>query len=125
MARPPSGRINVVRMRTAVVLPAPLGPSTPSTVPRGTDRSIPRSAWTSPNDFVRFSTRIAGPEPICDTTPSSADRYPVNFRAMKLTPAQPPAANEKTTHNQHARQVGRNGGRGLIAVGPEKGRQRG
>ena len=43
-ARPPSGRSNVVKMRTAVVLPAPLGPSTPSTVPRGTDRSIPRSA---------------------------------------------------------------------------------
>ena len=59
-ARPPSGSSNVVRMRTAVVLPAPFGPSTPSTVPRGTDKSIPRSAWTSPNDFVRSSTRIAG-----------------------------------------------------------------
>src|SRR6201996_6217677 len=43
-ARPPSGRSKVVRMRTAVVLPAPLGPSTPRTVPRGTDRSMPRSA---------------------------------------------------------------------------------
>ena len=43
-ARPPSGSSKVVKMRTAVVLPAPLGPSTPSTVPRGTDRSIPRSA---------------------------------------------------------------------------------
>ena len=54
-------------MRTAVVLPAPFGPSTPSTVPRGTDRSIPRSACTSPNDLTRPSTRIAGPELICDT----------------------------------------------------------
>ena len=32
-ARPPSGCSSVVRMRTAVVLPAPFGPSTPSTVP--------------------------------------------------------------------------------------------
>ncbi len=61
-ACPASGSSSVVRMRTAVVLPAPFGPSTPSTVPRGTDRSIPRSARTSPNDFVKPSTRIAGPE---------------------------------------------------------------
>ncbi len=32
-ARPRSGRSSVVRMRTAVVLPAPFGPSSPSTVP--------------------------------------------------------------------------------------------
>src|SRR5262249_23085570 len=60
---------NVVRMRTAVVLPAPFGPRTPSTVPFGTDKSMPRSARTSPNDLVRPSTRIAGPELICDTQP--------------------------------------------------------
>ena len=65
-ACPPSGRSNVVRMRTAVVLPAPFGPSTPSTVPRGTDRSMPRSACTSPNDLVRPSTRIAA-SPTCAT----------------------------------------------------------
>src|SRR5215468_10065744 len=74
-ARPPSGCSRVVRMRTAVVLPAPFGPSTPSTVPRGTDRSIPRSARTSPNDLTRPSTRIAGPELVCDT-PSLPDRHP-------------------------------------------------
>ncbi len=38
----------VVRMRTAVVFPAPLGPSRPSTVPWGTRRSIPSSARTLP-----------------------------------------------------------------------------
>ncbi len=43
-ARPPSGCSSVVRMRTAVVLPAPFGPSSPSTLPRRTARSIPRSA---------------------------------------------------------------------------------
>lgn len=31
-------------MRTAVVLPAPLGPSSPQTVPAGTDKSMPASA---------------------------------------------------------------------------------
>ena len=37
--RPPSGRSRVVRIRTAVVLPAPLGPSSPQTVPAG-DRQV-------------------------------------------------------------------------------------
>ena len=42
VARPPSGRRRVVRIRTVVVLPAPLGPSRPSTVPGATERSTPR-----------------------------------------------------------------------------------
>ncbi|HEX2709076.1 MAG TPA: hypothetical protein VHM66_13850 [Solirubrobacterales bacterium] len=42
------GGSSVVRMRTAVLLPAPLGPSRPSTVPDGTRRSIPSSACTFP-----------------------------------------------------------------------------
>ena len=41
---PESGRTSVVSTLTAVVLPAPLGPSTPSTVPSGTLRSSPSSA---------------------------------------------------------------------------------
>ena len=36
VARPASGRRIVVKIRTAVVLPAPFGPSRPSTVPVGT-----------------------------------------------------------------------------------------
>ena len=39
---------SVVRMRTAVVLPAPLGPSRPSTVPVGAVKSTPHSACTEP-----------------------------------------------------------------------------
>ncbi len=35
-------------MRTAVVLPAPLGPSSPHTVPSATARSKPASACLSP-----------------------------------------------------------------------------
>ena len=45
---PAGGREQVVRMLIAVVLPAPFGPSRPSTVPFSTSRSIPLSAWTSP-----------------------------------------------------------------------------
>src|SRR5262249_56712077 len=37
--------------------------------------SIPRSARTSPNDLTRPSTRIAGPELVCDTQ-SLPDRRP-------------------------------------------------
>ena len=50
---PASGFSSVVRMRTSVVLPAPLGPSRPSTSPPATSRSTPASAWTSPNAFDR------------------------------------------------------------------------
>ena len=49
-----------MRMRTAVVLPAPFGPSSPSTVAVGTSRDTPHSASTSPKRFTRSSTRIAG-----------------------------------------------------------------
>ena len=50
-------------MRTVVVLPAPLGPRTPSTVPFGTSRSMPSSARTFPNDLTRPLTEIAGSSP--------------------------------------------------------------
>jgi hypothetical protein len=57
---PASGRSSVVSTRTAVVLPAPLGPSSPSTLPGGTCRSTPARARTSPKDFTRPVTLIAG-----------------------------------------------------------------
>jgi hypothetical protein len=47
-ARPASGLDSVVRMRTAVVLPAPLGPSRANTVPAATEKLSPSSARTSP-----------------------------------------------------------------------------
>ena len=46
VARPLSGFSSVVSTRTVVVLPAPLGPSSPSTVPFATVRSTPSSAVT-------------------------------------------------------------------------------
>ena len=58
-AVPASGRSTVVRIRTAVVLPAPLGPSNPKIVPSGISKSIPARACTSPNRFVRPVTRTA------------------------------------------------------------------
>src|SRR5947207_1484470 len=59
-ARPPSGPMTVATTRTAVVLPAPFGPSRPNTDPAGTSKSMPPSAVTSPKRLVSPSTRIAG-----------------------------------------------------------------
>src|SRR5215216_721919 len=58
MARPAVGASRVVRIRTAVVLPAPLGPSSPRTVPDATSRSTPSNARVLPNDLARPSAWI-------------------------------------------------------------------
>ena len=50
-AWPRSGRVSVDRMSTIVVLPAPLGPSKPSTSPRPTLKLMSRSATTEPKVF--------------------------------------------------------------------------
>src|SRR6188472_1879914 len=55
VARPASACNRVARIRTAVVLPAPLGPRTPRTVPSRAARSTPSSAWVVPKRFVRPS----------------------------------------------------------------------
>jgi hypothetical protein len=59
VARPASAFNRVVRMRTVVVLPAPLGPSRPSTVAGSTVRSTPRNASVSPKLFFRPSASTA------------------------------------------------------------------
>src|SRR5690348_2042991 len=46
-------------MRTTVVLPAPLGPSRPRTVPSATVRLTPSSAVVSPKRLTRPSTTMA------------------------------------------------------------------
>src|SRR5262249_31595837 len=56
-ARPSVGRRSVVRMRTAVVLPAPLWPSRPRTEPWGTTRSTSRRAHRSSKRRPRPSAR--------------------------------------------------------------------
>src|SRR5487761_791193 len=104
-ARPLSGSSRVVRMRTAVVLPAPFGPRTPRTVPRGTERSIPRSACTSPNDWVRPSTKIAGPELFCVTSSSRADRRPCP-RAQNLPATRAATRTEKSSVSTQCRRPG-------------------
>src|SRR5215467_14685383 len=60
LARPASGARMVARIRTAVLLPAPLGPSRPSTLPALTARSIPSSATTGPNRLTSPRAPIAG-----------------------------------------------------------------
>ncbi len=61
-AAPPSGWMMVVRMRTAVVFPEPLGPSNPKTVPSSTAKLTPSRARTSRlplKVFSRLSASIA------------------------------------------------------------------
>ena len=58
-ARPVVGESSVVRIRTAVVLPAPLWPSRPSTVPGSTARSRPLRASVAPKRRPRSSVRTA------------------------------------------------------------------
>ncbi len=48
VAVPASGVARVVSTRTAVVLPAPFGPSRPRIVPAGTSKETPARAWVSP-----------------------------------------------------------------------------
>ena len=53
--------VSVVIIRTVVVLPAPLGPSIPSTVPRGTLKLTPSTATVSPKCLTSCSASMAGP----------------------------------------------------------------
>jgi cytochrome P450 len=64
-----------VRMRTAVVLPAPLGPSKPKTVPRGTSNDTESSARTVPNCLTRLSAVMALDMDI-DANGPSGERHP-------------------------------------------------
>ena len=58
-ALPASNRSNVANTRTAVVFPAPLGPSRPHTVPLGTARSSPSNATVEPNRLTKPVAEIA------------------------------------------------------------------
>ena len=58
-ACPASGSSSVASTRTAVVLPAPLGPSRPRTLPAGAARSTPSSAFVSPNRLASPSANKA------------------------------------------------------------------
>src|SRR5580700_3965518 len=59
-ACPPLGGINVVSIRTSVVLPAPLGPSSPKTSPRRTSKLTLSTAVNAPKRLVRSLVCIAG-----------------------------------------------------------------
>ena len=58
LATPASGLINVDSTRTAVVLPAPFGPSSASTVPRSALKLVPASACVVPKRFSSPSASI-------------------------------------------------------------------
>src|SRR5262245_44956376 len=65
VAVPPVGRSTVHRMRMVVVLPAPLGPSSPKISPGRASKLTEATAWTMPRrrsrkDFERLWTWIIG-----------------------------------------------------------------
>ena len=67
------GTLKVVSIRTVVVLPAPLGPSMPSTEPSGTTKLTPSTARLSPNRLTRSTASTAGEgviEGVIDVMPS-------------------------------------------------------
>src|SRR5688572_32963544 len=77
LALPASGASNPHRMRTAVVLPAPLGPSRPNTSPRTRLNVTSDSAACSPK---RFETPLSSARGSCCTgneapTPSNRERF--------------------------------------------------
>ncbi len=89
-ARPPSGCSSVDNTRIAVVLPAPLGPSNPKTVPSEATMSIPSSARTSPNVLMRPSASIAA---VIGSPLSPIGRYQrVRLRMMKVITGHPLAS---------------------------------
>ena len=85
VAVPESGLSSVVRIRTVVVLPAPLGPSKPSTVPSATVRSRPSSAVTSPYVLTRPSATIA----FVIDAPRLVLRRTSRYLPTPLTPGEP------------------------------------
>src|SRR6478735_7424662 len=58
---PASGRSRPVTIERVVVLPAPLGPTRPKNDPRGTSRSTPLTAMTSPKRLPSPRMAMAGP----------------------------------------------------------------
>ena len=58
-ADPEVGAISVPRIRTVVVLPAPLGPRKPNTSPRATLNDTSATAVREPKTLVRWLTSIA------------------------------------------------------------------
>src|SRR5438034_205528 len=56
---PSSGAVMSMIIRIVVVFPAPLGPSRPNTVPRGTWNESESTAWNLPKDFETFVSSIA------------------------------------------------------------------
>src|SRR5450631_4229475 len=85
-ARPLSAESRVVRMRTAVVLPAPLRPRSAQTLLGGTSRLTSTSAWVWPNERARRSTEIAAEVMALEFRSSWSDPA---CAALKASPQRP------------------------------------
>src|SRR5918998_6608482 len=69
---PESDVMSVDRIWTAVVFPAPFGPSSEKTVPAGTCRSTPSRTTLSPNDLRSPAAAIADGDDVVFIDPSSS-----------------------------------------------------
>ena len=76
---PAVGRVSVVIIRTVVVLPAPLGPSRPSTEPSGTTKDTPSTATVSPKCLTRPSASIAEERVMALTLAVGTDTAPLVY----------------------------------------------
>src|SRR5690348_6735936 len=107
-AVPPSAFSSVVSTFTAVVFPAPFGPSREKTVPAGTSRSMPSSTVLSPYAFRSPETAIAEVlmRPLSAPPLSRPCHAPDTITDMAfylVAPGQGTGADDKSRHRLTAR----------------------
>ena len=88
---PAVGRISPISMRSTVVLPAPLGPSSPSTMPGSTSNDTPFTALNPPL-YVLARSRTCSGRP-----PSEPATTAVRWRPSARPASQPSSASPSTT----------------------------
>src|SRR5262249_22518399 len=92
-ATPEVGRSSPSISRTAVVLPAPFGPSSDVTCPGASARSTPSRALTLPNSFVTLRSSATGASTALALL--AAVFIETTFIATSLSPALPPHARDR------------------------------
>src|SRR4030095_10786300 len=117
-------------MRTAVVLPAPFGPSTPRIAPAGTRRSSPSRATVDPNRFASpwasITASVVPPSPYRPASEESEERRcllagrQVNFAVMpgRSAPDAPASGARPAGEESPVRRGGGVTGGGHLRVAP-------
>src|SRR5699024_7582841 len=90
-------------MRTVVVLPAPFGPSRPSTLPCGTTKLTSSTAVLSSKRLTRLIASTAGSDVMRSSLRSWSDRTLVIFRWVRVL--DPPTSMELEVNDVHRRRT--------------------